>query len=118
MSIGRIMGYVIVALVALAALAGIATKYRLIRNQKLAAFISKHHRFFALGALSLALVHAIYNFSLFGVNPTGALTFLVLLAQAVVGNLAQKPGAAKALVIAHGLLPIAFIGAVLLHIFS
>ncbi len=118
MSLGRILGYVILTLVVLGIAAGVATKQKWIKNEKLAAFVAKHHRLFAYVAILVALVHAIYNFSMFGPNILGALTLITLIGQAVVGTLATKPGAKPILGFLHLVLPGFFVVFVLIHIFA
>lgn len=118
MSLGRFMGYVIVALVILGILAGVALKQKWIKDEKLAETIRRGHPLFGYVAILVAFAHAIYNFSLFGPNVFGAMTFVTLVTQAVVGKLSTKAGAKPIFGVLHAVIPIFFLVFVLLHIFA
>lgn len=118
MSLGRLLGYLILALVVVVAALGIVTKKGVVKDEKTTEFLRKQHEVFGYITVLVGLVHAVYNFSLFGPNIFGALTLIILITQVVVGKLSNRSGASPRLQVVHSVLPVAFLVAVVLHIFA
>lgn len=118
MSLGRLLGYLILALVVIVAGLGAATKKGVAKDIKTVEFLRKQHEVFGYITVLVAFVHAVYNFSLFGPNIFGALTLVILVAQVVVGKLSTRSDASPRLQVVHSVLPVAFLVAVVLHIFA
>jgi hypothetical protein len=80
--------------------------------------IQKYHRYFGIGALLTAVIHAAVQFSVTGApSLTGGTMVGLLVAQGVTGYLQEKgKGNQKVLNTIHSIIPPVLLGLIVLHI--